>query len=323
MSASPLNWKALPAQAVMAVDGKSQLDAISAAFASSVYINGTTRSSGWSFTKQTSAGNTIALAGAPISSTLGQKVILASDSAQGSAVMYSGETFASTVLWGSIAKNAGAFTSWNNTNPFTSGNFLGYLSCASATPINTTAGSTSLTIRCYESQDAIAIIHRYSNGVVQGYFMGAFIDPESSSPLDAESDGLLYGISTGGVGATAPGSGISTTTYGDASGLFDNMSGNGRSHTAVFTPGAGTSRTLNKIVRAAPTATSLMTNSGKLVKLPIHVCEGDSFFSGRLREIWMVRDGLHGNTIRDGVNEIGHLIGGSTTTVGDVCLLSV
>jgi hypothetical protein len=304
-------------------DGKTQLDAIAAAFSSSTYINGTSRSSGWTFTKQTTGGNTVALAGVPATSSIGQKVVLASATAQGSAVLYAGESWGATPIWGSISKNAGAFTSWNNANPFTTGNFLGYMPFASATAVNSTVGATSVIIRCYESQDAIAIIHRYSNGIVQGCFMGGFIDPESLSSADSETDGLLYGMSTAGTSNSIPGNAISTSTHGDPSGLFDHSSTAARSHTAVFTPGSGTSRSLNKIMRVAPSSTSLLTNSGKIVKVPIYMSEGDSFFAGRLREIWMVRDGQHGNTVRDGANEVGHLVGGSTTTVSDVYLLSV
>ena len=65
----------------------------------------------------------------------------------------------------------------------------------------------------------------------------------------------------------------------------------------------------------------LVSRSGKIAKIPIHV-QDSARFVGRMREIWLVRDAVNGNTLRDGATEVGHFVGGGTSVTADAILLS-
>jgi hypothetical protein len=285
-------------------------------------MNGSSRTAGsgvaWTFAEQLDTGVITALVGVPVSSTLGHKAIFAGGAVQGSAVMGVNQTFSSSIIMASFSKNAGAFTSWSNSNPFTTGNFYGYISLAEA---GGAVDKGPVSVRCYESQDSLAVfMHYQGTGVVVGAVMGGIIDPESSASSDAESDGKLYGIMSSGCGVASGNRYITTTMHTTNTSIFFNTNTSYRTHFGVFTPGSGTVKTVSRIASSFA-YNGLVSRSGKIAKVPIHVADSARFV-GRMREIWLVRDAIHGNALRDGSTEIGYFFGGGTAAVADAILLS-
>jgi hypothetical protein len=324
MSLSAQTWRALPIQSIASASPTRAelLTSIRNAYVSTSYLNGSARTPGsgvaWTFTEQLDGGSVTAIAGTPVASTLGHKAIFAGGAAVGSAVMGVNQSFSSSTIMSSLSKNAGAFTSWSNANPFTSGNFYGYVAFAEA------GGSVDrgpVSVRCYESQDSLAVfMHYQGTNVVVCTILGGIIDPESASAADAEIDGKLYGVMSSGAGVSSGNRYVTTTMHTTVASIFYHNATAFRVHFGVFSPGSGTVKTLGRMASSFA-YNGLVSRSGKVAKIPIHIMDSARFV-GRMREIWLVRDAVNGNTLRDGATEIGHFVGGGVSSSADAILLS-
>jgi len=323
MSLPTLNWKALPLVTLTSGTIDAVIQGIYSAFTSSTYIDGSPRITGsasaWTIAQEVSGSTIEAVWCIAPTGSLNQRVILAGSSRTGlTPQLASPDTvYAPATLYVSVAKNASTYTSWTNATPFSSGSFFGFWKTW-----NTSSGTPQI-VRCLESQEAIAVfIQNTTANAVYGCVAGAFVDPESTDTgIDSETDNRLYGIATSGVTTVMS---ISNTTA-NAAQMFNHQTATGTNHTGIFTPSSGSIKTTGRNAFIATCdIEELTTRSGRLIKMPIiqKYVSSPSNFAGRLREIWVFRDAVIGNTVTDGATVNGYLIGNNTSVAADCLLFS-
>jgi hypothetical protein len=323
MSLPVLNWKALPLVTLTGSTIDAVIKGIYDAFTSSVYIDGSPRVTGsasaWTFAQQLSGSTIEAAWGIAPTGSLNQRVILAGSSrASPTPQLASPDTvYAANTLYTSVAKNAGSFAGWDGGAPFSSGSFFGYWKTWA------TSTGTPQIVRCLESQEAIAVfIQNTTANTVYGSIAGAILDPESTDvAIDSETDNRLYGIVTSGIN-TVMNIGHTTTS---TTVMFSHGTTTGVNHMGVFTPATGSIKTITKNTTLGTIDIEELTSrSGRLIKMPITAkyVVAPLNFTGRLREIWMFRDAIIGNTVTNGATVNGYIIGGNTSGVADCVLFS-
>ena len=324
MSLPVLNWKALPLVTLTSGTIDAVIKGIYDAFTSSIYIDGSPRVTGsasaWTFAQELSGSTIEAVWGIAPTGSLNQRVILAGSSRLSLTPQLASpdSTYAPATLYTSVAKNASTFTTWNGAAPFSSGSFFGYWKTW------VTSSGTPQIVRCLESQEAIAVfIQNTVANRVYGSVAGAILDPESTDvAIDSETDNRLYGIVTTGINTTMTITHIdaSSTTY-----MFAHGSSTGDNHMGIFTPATGSIKTVTKNTSLGTIATEELTSrSGRLIKMPITAkyFAAPTNFAGRLREIWMFRDAIIGNTVTNGATVNGYIIGNNTASTADCVLFS-
>jgi len=323
MSLPVLNWKALPLVTLTGSTIDAVIKGIYDAFTSSVYIDGSPRVTGsasaWTFAQELSGSTIEAVWGIAPTGSLNQRVILAGSSRLAlTPQLASPDTvYAPATLYTSVAKNASTFTTWNGAAPFSSGSFFGYWKSWA------TSSGTPQIVRCLESQEAIAVfIQTTTANRVYGSIAGAILDPESTdTAIDSETDNRLYGIITTGTSNMSIVHIDATTTTN----MFTHGTIINNNHMGVFTPNTGSIKTTTKNIALGTIGLEELTSrSGRLIKLPITTkYELSPFnFAGRIREIWMFRDAIIGNTVTNGATVNGYIIGNNTATTADCVLFS-
>lgn len=328
MSLPVLNWKALPLVTLTSSTIDAVIQGIYNAFTSSVYIDGSARVTGsasaWTFAQQLSGSTIEAAWGIAPTGSLNQRVILAGSSRTGlTPQLASPDTvYAANTLYTSVAKNAGSFAGWDGGAPFGVGvgsSFFGYWKTWA------TSTGTAQTIRCFESEEAIAVfIQNSTANTIYGSIAGAILDPESTdTAIDSETDNRLYGVITTGVNSTINIGHVSNSTVT----LFSHASpgSSGQNHAGVFTPATGSIKPITKnTLLAVIDLEELTSRSGRLIKMPITMKYVSSplNFAGRLREIWMFRDAVTGNTVTNGATVNGYIVSNNTSGVADAILFS-
>ena len=323
MSLPVLNWKALPLVTLTSGTIDAVIKGIYDAFTSSVYIDGSPRVTGsasaWTFAQELSGSTIEAVWGIAPTGSLNQRVILAGSSRLSLTPQLASPdiTYAPATLYTSVAKNASTFTTWNGAAPFSSGSFFGYWKTW------VTSSGTPQIVRCLESQEAIAVfIQNTTVNNVYGSIAGAILDPESTdTAIDSETDNRLYGIVTTGTS-------IMNITHIDASTtsyMFAHGSSANNNHMGIFTPATGSIKTVTKNTSLGTIIIEELTSrSGRLIKMPITTKFSASpfNFAGRLREIWMFRDAIIGNTVTNGATVNGYIVGNNTASTADCVLFS-
>jgi len=327
MSLPVLNWKALPLVTLTSSTIDAVIQGIYNAFTSSVYIDGSPRVTGsasaWTFAQQLSGSTIEAAWGIAPTGSLNQRVILAGSSRVSlTPQLASPDTvYAANTLYTSVAKNAGSFVGWDGGAPFGVGvgsSFFGYWKTWA------TSTGTAQTIRCLESEEAIAVfVQNTVANRVYGSIAGAILDPESTDvAIDSETDNRLYGVVTTGINATMA---ISHIDASSTSFMFSHGGGAGDNHMGIFTPATSSIKTVTKNTSLGTIAIEELTSrSGRLIKMPITAkyVVAPLNFTGRLREIWMFRDAIIGNTVTNGATVNGYIIGNNTATTADCVLFS-
>lgn len=322
MSLPVLNWKALPLVTLTSSTIDAVIQGIYNAFTSSVYIDGSPRVTGsasaWTFAQELSGSTIEAVWGIAPTGSLNQRVILAGSSRLSLTPQLASPdiTYAPATLYTSVAKNASTFTTWNGAAPFSSGSFFGYWKTW------VTSSGTPQIVRCLESEEAIAVfIQNTTANTVYGSVAGAILDPESTDvAIDSETDNRLYGIVTTGTSFMNIGHASSNTVL-----MFAHGTSAGNNHMGIFTPATGSIKTVTKNTTLGTIDTEELTSrSGRLIKMPITVkfTASPLNFAGRLREIWMFRDAVMGNTVTNGATVNGYIIGNNTSGVADCVLFS-
>lgn len=313
MSLTALNWKQLPPTAVGGTGAMDDLlDAIYTAFQSATYANGDARSAGsgsaWTVSRFQNVGTTEAVYGTPPTDTLNQRFIIAGVAGAATPSMAAPDSYTNDVPMASLNKNSGAFNAWDNAAPFTSGQFFGYWKFGAA-------AKTWAQVYCYESQEAIHVVIRDDANELWCCTLGAWVDPESTDGLDAESDGKLYCVQTQGttaIPAVIWSAGGNTIPWLHAT-------GNNQAHCGVFDIGAVATNT--KIDRlgsqVAINSTNLVSRSGRLVKAPLHFSNDTNNWIGRAREIYVVRDAQTNQKIQVSGTDNAYLISGSISVDED------
>ncbi len=327
MSLSALNWRRLPTQVLGASTAVAVLDAIYTALGPGgvTYYDGSTRTPGsgsaGTWTRYQNAGTTEALYCTPATTTLTNRILIAGVNAVRTPLMASPDTYSSNMLMATIVKNAGAFASWDHaTQPFTSGSPFGFWRFLSIAAI--TLGN----VYCFEAEEAVAVfVENGADGSIFGFVAGAILDPESSDVTsDAESDGKLYGLLV--TGSTAIGNTFNTAggTTASTNAFMAHSTTAAQAHIGCFTPGAGTIKTLFRVLTPAlSTTTHLKTPAGRFVRIPYLFADrsGNSPIVGRLREIVNGPDGKIINVYQESGVDVAYLVSGSSTADQDAVWL--
>lgn len=337
MALTALTWRQLPVQNLAAgYTITSLLDAIYTALGSSTYVNGAARTPGsgvaWTVSRYQAVGVTQAVYCYPPTNTLNQQVILAGATTLKTPVMAaSAAAFATNTLYGALAKNAGAFSSWDGAAPFTSGQFSGYVAT------HTVQATYGLAVRVYESQDGIFVLINAATAAQSNYFFaGGLIDPETGDTTsDAESDGKLYSLGCGnvtlgtvqfegGLGSTSAASKMFAHQYQSTPTTAFNK------HLA-FTPGGSTLLGLSRTARYTTMGTAFGSRAGKYARLPIILSFTDTVqlytdppitYAGRLREICLTRKAVSGSTLRSSGTDVGYYASDDVSSAAGCVILS-
>lgn len=302
------------------------LDAIFTMGTATTYADGTARTPGsgsaWTWLRdQTTFGTgatTACYASPPTSTAINQRIIFAGSTAVGGAVwkqLYDARQ--ANTLYAGIAKNSGAYTSWNNaTTPFTSGDFSGFAGSLGAVLGNT----TSYIVYMMECQETVVVWAQSLNNTSAGgaFIVGAYCDPLSADALNAESDGRLYGIAVSGGTARMPVTWLSVSAGANAT-LFINDVTSFYYHSVVFTPGAGTVLAANRFFNVTPT-TDFTSRNGDLPQVPLQLVTGNQYL-GQLRQMFITRDSSSMVAWESGGVVRGYLLGG-IFGISDVMLLT-
>jgi len=212
------------------------LDAVYTLGTSSTYYDGSTRTPGTgqaaTFGRYQNSGTTEAVYATPASDTLGVRYIWAGKATSASPTMATPDTFFTDRALISINKNSGAFNAWDNSSPFTSGEFFGYWRAGWSTSVG--AGILYM----YESETANYIISAVGTDTRHNC-VGAFIKAGSTANTDAETDGKLYGVYTSGSSQSIDSFWSDSKTSSNS--VWMGHSGSSmRHHTGIFSPGAAT-----------------------------------------------------------------------------------
>lgn len=302
------------------------LDAIFTMGTATTYADGTARTPGsgsaWTWLRDqttfATGATTACYASPPTTTAINQRIIFAGTTSTAGAVwkqLY--DARAVNVLYAGIAKNSGAYTSWNNaTTPFTSGDFTGFAGSLGSVVANT----TSYIVYMMECQESVVVWAQSLNNTTAcgAYIVGAYIDPLSADALNAESDGRLYGVAVSGGTARLPANWLSVTTGANAT-LFINDATNFYYHSVVFTPGAGTIIPATRFFSPSPTG-DFTSRNGDLPQVPVQLVTGSQYL-GQLRQMFITRDSSSMVAWESGGVVRGYLLGG-ILGISDVMLLT-
>lgn len=347
MALATLHWRMLaPVVVRSSTDPTSIIDALYTAGTATTYADGTTRTPGtfaspgtaslpaslgtgsawtWNYDNTTYStglpgGPKTAIYGYPPTTTaINQAVVVcgATSIAAPAAVwkQMNTDARAANFLYLGLAKNSGTYTSWNNaTTPFTAGDFtgLGKMSVS-----NTSFPVTYLFM--WECEEAVAFqLVVGSTGGTSVSVAGAFVDPLSTSTLNAETDGRIYGVTVSG-GTTYQSATMLAATAGT---IMYHVASADDSHFNTFTPGAGTLVPMSRFGSFAPTSTFVSRN-GDLPEIPYQLWSTTTGqYYGQLRQIYMTRDSQSGNAWQVGATPKGYLVGSSPQTTSDAVVLT-
>ncbi len=208
------------------------LDCFYAAFTATTDYRGTSLASTHQWTggnRAQNAGVTEAAYVAPPSGTpmtLTPKLLFAGAAAAGSATFQT-DSFLSEGVHVGCAKNAGAYSAWNTSTPFTSGQWAGF---NRAFP--TAANSTATIVRPYVSQETWVFDVWTSATSHFAVIVGAILEARTDDSTTCESDSRLYGCITSGTTA------ITSSFLNNAGVFLDHGTGTtGAPHGWGYVPG--------------------------------------------------------------------------------------
>jgi len=228
--------------------------------------------------------------------------------------MLSPETFGGSILYMAHAKNAGAFTTWNAASPFTSGQFSGYWRLG---PL-VTGLTAPMVWSVYETEETVDLVYGVGSvGNVYAGGAGAMIDPDSADAADAETDGRIYGMWTGGNPFLST---MLAASANAAQYLIHNTSIN-FGHFMLWRPGTATIDTANRTASwTGITTANSTTRGGKYPGQPIWVTTAAAW-GGVVRNRYVIRPGLCNQRLVDGTTSKGYALAQSTTATGDTVLM--
>lgn len=320
MPLSALNWRYVGNANFVSGIANSH-DAIYTLGTSVTYADGSTRTPGsgsaWTWNRQQVTGVTEAVYGTPPINALSFSYIIAGNTTTTAYTFLSPDLagIANVAVFG-MARGAGAYTSWTNAQPFTSG-FSGYWRGS-----RVFATVTFDNVAMWESQEGCIVQYsRNSDGLCCYVAFGALFDPLSSAAADCETDGRRYYM--GGSGSTA-----NTVTnfwsswFGNLTdgGFLQHNTSNQTSHFGTFTPGT-TTMTVAYHAEGFQPGNALLTPSGNVVRLPFAVLNTSGNFLGQARQIFVVKDSVTRQTWLDGTTPIGYIVGSTSVGQGDCAVL--
>jgi len=318
-----VNWKYVGALNHVVSTINSALDAVYTLGTSVTYADGSPRvpgtGSAWTWLREVS-GVTVATYGAPPTNALGFRYILGGTLGLSAYTFLAPDTatLANVIVYG-MNRNAGAFTSWVNAQPFTSG-FSGYWR-ATQSYVN---AYDSVTM--WESQEGCAIqFNRTATGNISAVNFGALFDPLAASTLVAESDGRVYSMSGTGSASVVAGNWLQQGA-GVGAGLFgSSATGSGAAHAGTLAPGStvmvGGAGALTNRFGDFNASASLTSPNGDIVRIPFSQLSTAGNYLGQSRNIYIIRDAISRQTYTSGATTVGYVFGASTTGASDSVLL--
>jgi hypothetical protein len=323
MALSPLNWRMMtprvlpPGYTITTI-----LDAVYAMGTDTAYADGTTRTPGsgsaWTWTRDTAlAGYNTACIGVPPINALGMSYLVAGDTAARAPAMNTDSYASGNMPLVAMNKNSGAYTSWVNAAPFTTGYFSDFIRGAATTTAVTTALPNYLYM--FECQEAFYCV--WLGGASNIPLMwggGAIIDPLSAAAANAESDGRLYSV-WGSSGTT-----FSTTNWlSTGVGFMNGTASLNGAHLFTFNVGAvDTTRACAKIGSYAPTI-NLSAPNGETPVIPLQAYfTATGQFAGQFRQMGVTRTLTTGAEQNVQGTRKGYTVGYSQQASGDTILLS-
>jgi hypothetical protein len=315
-----LNWRyvgsVFPASSI-----STALNAVYTLGTATTYADGTARvpgtGSAWTWLREVS-GVTVAAYGAPPVNALGFRYIVGGTVG---AVAYpfgnpDVATQVNTLVYG-MNRASGAFSSWANAQPFTSG-FSGYW--RGTRSFATVAYDT---VALWESQEGCAIqLGIAATGLTSSVQFGALFDPLSAAAGNCEADGRLYSMC---------GSGSLTTTASNwlnlgGSALFgEGVSFQNDYHAGIFAPGTsvmfGGAGAQTKRFGIFNVTSDYASLNGDVPRVPPYVFSAAGAFLGQGRAIYIARDTMSRTTLMDGASPVGYAVSASLTAQQDAVLL--
>ena len=333
MSLPALQWRKLPVVTISsAISSSDYLRTINNMLTGSTYFDGSARTVGsgsaWSSSIAYTTGSNVeaVLCYPPLTTQLSQSVLITTKATSGAAsggsptLTTQEPSFVAGGIAVGLSKNSGNFTNWTGSTPMgISSSFSGYVNIYAAAMFN--LSTSKITI--YESKEALILnIGNSSTPTVNFFVMcGALYDPQQTTiSVDAELDNRLYAILKSNY-LTGPGA----TFLSNTTDLFDHGTTSGSPRHTMFTPQQSVLKTLfcTKFTSSTFVFSGFISNTGKLVKLPLYFVDSNSVFQGTLRDIYVIRSSANNLIFRDGSsNIVGFTISRSDTAANDAILLS-
>jgi hypothetical protein len=318
-----VNWKYVGALNHTASSINSALDAVYTLGTAVTYADGSPRvpgtGSAWTWNREI-IGVTVATYGAPPTNALNFRYIIGGTLLVSAYPILTPDTatLGNIIVYG-MNRNSGAYTSWANAQPFTSG-FSGYWRATTAY----TNPYDSVTM--WESQEGCAIqFNRLGTGNISAVNFGALFDPLTASTLIAESDGRVYSMS--GTGSSSIVSGNWLANSGTASvGLFGSGSTTASlGHAGTLAPGStvmvGGAGVQTARFGDFSVTTSLVSPNGDIVRIPFSQLSTAGNYLGQGRNLFLIKDAISRQTYTSGATAVGYIFGSSTTGTSDSVLL--
>lgn len=321
MANPTLNWRYVGAQTFTAGDLPGALNGLYTLGTATTYADATTRTPGsnsaWTWAREQTSGTTVAVYGNPPTNALGMRYIIAGSASSVTYTVLTPDTATTTgTLVGGMQKNAGTYTTWGSSTPFTNAGFSGFWRAARPM-VNVPYDSVSL----WESQEACFIQWaRAADGLSTINAFGALFDPIGSTSQQAESDGRIYNMILGGSNSLTASNALNITTDGSSFGQHT-ATING-SHAGFYTPGANTIRTSQRFGNFTPD-TTLTTADNEPVGIPFSIRDFVSNnFRGSTRQWYITKDQFSRFSIVAGSVVIGYTVGTAINgTAGDCVIL--
>ncbi len=215
-------------------------------------------------------------------------------------------------IWCGIAPDGGTLGTWNTATPYGASRWSMYWACAPNALIES--------VYILESDESIYIGFRDdSNDNLYGVFIGALW--EGLDAACVEGDDRIYGMITSG------NTQIINDYLNNGNEFFSHSPSNKAPHAGLFRPNNTSSwATAERQGRSLiDTKGHLTTISGTLINLPIYhqVEASPQFFVGRLRQVYVTKQGTNRTVLADGVPATkGYLVTGDNVTAYDAVLFA-
>lgn len=248
-----LGWKFIGSQ-TFAPDNASGvpngLAGLYTLLSSTTYYDGSARTPGsgqaWSVNREGTGASTVAIWGAPPSGSpiaaSNLRYIIGGYNGVAPASLLR-DAWVSNAYWTSMARDAGAYTTWTAANPFTTGIFCGYVQATAAA--STYVFQRWLAWEC--SEGLILVLQRDGSGAAgnaNAFSWGALIEPTAVDEGIAESNGRIYSFSASSLTPTA----TNNNTVGAIDGWLRQHNGSSQDNyhyvmpPGTFTPSGSTMR---------------------------------------------------------------------------------
>ena len=325
-----LNWRYVGAQNFVSGIANSH-DAVYTLGTAATYADGTARTPGtgsawtWLRDQTGTGGSTISVYGAPPTNPLNFRYILGgapTGTAYTMAAPDTGSSAANTVVVG-MNRNAGAYTTWTSTTPFTTASSFSQYWFATRS-FATVAYDT---VAMWESQEGCVIQYGLiSTGATSTAKFGALIDPLTYTVgTTCETDQRLY---------VFYGSGANTTTsntwqqFQDTDSiLFGGLGTIASAHATAFTPGTNSLITgvqsLAKMYANTNSSTFVALN-GDIPRIPLYAsfrnAAGNNFI-GQWRDVAVIRNAISRQVLSVGGVPNGYVLGANLNSAQHAALL--